>query len=69
MLGTAPFTQLCFFCQIVQQDDHLPMQVESVNEVNTVLDVVWVSDAERNAIQQYAGLSFSFPCPLNVCAV
>ncbi|THV08361.1 rsec15, partial [Dendrothele bispora CBS 962.96] len=40
------------FDEIVQQDDHLPMYVQSVQEVNTVLDTVWVSDDERQRIQQ-----------------
>lgn len=39
--------------QIVQQDDHLPMQVDTELQVNTVLDVVWVTEQEKIETQQY----------------
>ncbi|KAJ7240336.1 exocyst complex component, sec15 subunit [Mycena haematopus] len=40
------------FDVIVQQDDHLPMQIETENQATTVLDVVWISEEEKQAIQQ-----------------
>ncbi|KAJ7590888.1 rsec15 [Mycena floridula] len=40
------------FDDIVQKDDHLPMQVESALEVTKVLEVVWITEREKNEIQQ-----------------
>ncbi|KAJ7683972.1 rsec15 [Mycena rosella] len=40
------------FDDIVQQDDHLPMEIETENQATTVLDVVWISEEEKQAIQQ-----------------
>ncbi|KAJ6598867.1 rsec15 [Mycena vulgaris] len=40
------------FDDIVQQDDHLPMQIETDNQATMVLDVVWISEEEKQAIQQ-----------------
>lgn len=48
------------FDDIVQQDDHIAMQVESPVEVNTVLEVVWLPERERKEIQQ-ATLPQSLP--------
>ncbi|KAI3612207.1 exocyst complex sec15 subunit [Moniliophthora roreri] len=42
------------FDDIVQQDDHLPMLVQSEQEVNTVLDVVWISNEKTQEIKQSA---------------
>lgn len=39
--------------QIVQQDDHIPMQLESDQEVSGVLDVVWVTEQESRQIREY----------------
>ncbi|KAJ7929967.1 rsec15 [Mycena leptocephala] len=47
------------FDVIVQQDDHLPMQIETDNQATTVLDVVWISEEEKQAIQ-------SSPLPYNL---
>jgi hypothetical protein len=41
-----------FFFQIVSQDDHVPMQVEEENDLNMVLDVVWLDGAEKDEIIQ-----------------
>ncbi|KAK7061897.1 exocyst complex component SEC15 [Favolaschia claudopus] len=40
------------FDVIVQQDDHLPMQIEADHQAKMVLDVVWINDEEKQAIQQ-----------------
>ncbi|KAJ6515690.1 rsec15 [Mycena sanguinolenta] len=40
------------FDVIVQGDDHLPMQIETQNQATTVLDVVWISEEEKQAIEQ-----------------
>ncbi|KAJ7228462.1 rsec15 [Mycena pura] len=48
------------FDDIVQQDDHLPMQVETDNQAQMVLDVVWISEVERQTIQQ-SPLPYSLP--------
>ncbi|KAK7060468.1 Rab GTPase-binding exocyst subunit S15 [Paramarasmius palmivorus] len=40
------------FDDIVQQDDHLPMLVQSEQEVNTVLDVVWISNEKKQEIRE-----------------
>ncbi|KAJ7682603.1 rsec15 [Mycena polygramma] len=47
------------FDVIVQQDDHLPMQIETDNQASTVLDVVWISEEEKQAI-------LSSPLPYNL---
>ncbi|KAG2013848.1 rsec15 [Coprinopsis cinerea AmutBmut pab1-1] len=39
------------FEQIVRQDDHIPMRVETSSDVSAVLDVVWLEDHERSEIQ------------------
>lgn len=39
--------------QIVQQDDHIPMQLESDQEVSGVLEVVWVTEHESRHIREY----------------
>jgi hypothetical protein len=41
-----------FLFQIVSQDDHVPMQVEEENDLNMVLDVVWLDGAEKDEIIQ-----------------
>ncbi|RDB22600.1 Exocyst complex component 6 [Hypsizygus marmoreus] len=41
------------FESIVNQDDHLAMQIDSSNEADTVLDVVFVSDANKAEIKQH----------------
>ncbi|KAG6821554.1 hypothetical protein H0H93_000063 [Arthromyces matolae] len=42
------------FESIVYQDDHLPMQIEAKSETDTVLEVVFVSEAEKAQLKQYA---------------
>jgi hypothetical protein len=43
--------------KIVLQDAHLPMLIEAADEVHTVIDVVWISETEKNEILQYDLLS------------
>ncbi|KAF5390532.1 hypothetical protein D9757_002620 [Collybiopsis confluens] len=38
------------FDDIVRQDDCQPMYMQSHQEIKTVLDVVWISDTERNEV-------------------
>ncbi|CAK5275482.1 unnamed protein product [Mycena citricolor] len=45
--------------KIVKQDDHLPMQIDTENQAKTVLEVVWISEEEEDAVQRSA-----FPCNL-----
>ncbi|KAF7301857.1 Rsec15 protein [Mycena indigotica] len=40
------------FDDIVKQDDHLQMQVETPNQMKMVLDVVWIDASERKAIEE-----------------
>ncbi|KAF7332249.1 Rsec15 protein [Mycena kentingensis (nom. inval.)] len=40
------------FDTIVQQDDHLQMQVDDANQMKMVLDVVWIDAGERKAIEE-----------------
>ncbi|KAJ7781047.1 rsec15 [Mycena metata] len=40
------------FDDIVQQDDHLPMQIETDNQASMVLDVVWISEEEKQSIRE-----------------
>ncbi|KAF5388055.1 hypothetical protein D9615_000563 [Tricholomella constricta] len=40
------------FESIVVQDDHLPMQIDAMNETDTVLGVVFVGDSEKSQIRQ-----------------
>ncbi|KAF8663498.1 hypothetical protein AX16_001066 [Volvariella volvacea WC 439] len=40
------------FESIVKQDDHLPMQVETADELQAVLVSVWLSDEERKGIER-----------------
>ncbi|KAF9472959.1 exocyst complex component, sec15 subunit [Pholiota conissans] len=40
------------FEAIVREDEHTPMKVDIENPVETILETVWVTDEERNAIQQ-----------------
>ncbi|KAF8639756.1 hypothetical protein AX17_001018 [Amanita inopinata Kibby_2008] len=48
------------FESIVQEDDHLPMQVETASELDTMLDVIWIDESEKREIRQIA-LSQSLP--------
>ena len=41
--------------QIVDQDDHLGMHVTVSNELDAVLDVVFMSDADKATLKQYVG--------------
>jgi hypothetical protein len=52
-------TTKALLLKIVLQDDHLPMLVETNSEVDTVLDIVWVSEAEKKEIVQYAFVSLT----------
>jgi hypothetical protein len=38
--------------KIVLQDDHLPMHVDKLSEVEAVLGVVWVSNREKEELVQ-----------------
>lgn len=38
--------------QIIQQDDHIPMQVGIDKDVDTALEVVWVSEVDKMAIRK-----------------
>ncbi|KAF7291070.1 Rsec15 protein [Mycena chlorophos] len=42
------------FDNIVQNDDHLQMQVETANQMKTVLDVVWIEASERRALEEHS---------------
>lgn len=48
------------FEAIVQQDEHTPMKVDAENTIQAILDVVWVSEAERNELEQ---TPTSYPLP------
>ncbi|KAJ7178954.1 rsec15 [Mycena filopes] len=48
------------FDDIVQQDDHLPMQIETDNQASMVLDVVWISEDEKRSIQE-SPLPYNLP--------
>ncbi|KAF9006559.1 exocyst complex component, sec15 subunit [Cyathus striatus] len=39
------------FESIVNQDDHIPMQADTDNQLNLILGVVWIEDAEKKEIQ------------------
>ncbi|EEB97638.1 hypothetical protein MPER_03005, partial [Moniliophthora perniciosa FA553] len=48
------------FDDIVQQDDHLPMLVQSEQEINTVLDVVLISNEKKQEIKHIIEISMNF---------
>ena len=39
--------------QIVREDDHTPMRVETRQDVDMILEVVWVSEKERAEIKEW----------------
>ncbi|KAF8631569.1 hypothetical protein AX15_002320 [Amanita polypyramis BW_CC] len=47
------------FDTIVQEDDHLPMQAETGNELDEILGLVWISETEKKDLKQ-----MSLPQPL-----
>ncbi|KAJ7929968.1 exocyst complex subunit Sec15-like-domain-containing protein [Mycena leptocephala] len=49
------------FDDIVQQDDLLPMLIESDTEIITVLEVVWISEEEKQAIQLRNPVPYHLP--------
>ncbi|KAJ7639038.1 rsec15 [Roridomyces roridus] len=48
------------FDDIVKKDDNISMQVETENQANTVLDVVWISEEEKQTILE-SPLPYSLP--------
>ncbi|PFH51362.1 hypothetical protein AMATHDRAFT_40154 [Amanita thiersii Skay4041] len=40
------------FGKIVQQDDHLPMRIDTNQELEVMLDSVWISESEKREIKQ-----------------
>lgn len=40
------------FYQIVREDEHTPMKMDAEHPIDVILDTVWVSDEEKNEIQQ-----------------
>jgi len=47
------FSIIPFNTQIVREDDHMPMRVETQQDVDMVLDVVWVSEKVKTEIKQW----------------
>jgi hypothetical protein len=39
--------------QIVRDDDHTPMRIETQKDVDMALEVVWISEKERTEIKEW----------------
>ena len=51
-IDTSLFSQLFLLTQIVRDDDHTPMRVETQKDVDMMLEVVWISEKERIEIKE-----------------